>query len=60
MNTTTITGTRERVALVERVSVTRLELPLRVPYKLAFRDVCTFDTIIAEVTIGGKRGLARQ
>lgn len=57
MNITTIAGTREGQALVERVSVTRLELPLRVPYKLAFRDVSCFDTIIAEVSLGGQTGI---
>lgn len=55
--TTIIRGARERQDPVERVSVTRLELPLRVPYKLAFRDVAVFDTIIAEVSLGGQTGI---
>ncbi len=40
----------------DRVRVTRLRLPLCVPYKLAFGDVVAFDTMIAEVEIEGRLG----
>jgi len=37
------------VARIERVSLHRLEVPLRVPYKLAFGVVRHFDTLVAEL-----------
>ena len=43
-------------ATVEQVRVTRLKLPLRVPYKLAFGDVAAFDTLVAQCTIEGRKG----
>jgi len=36
------------VALVERLNLYRLELPLTVPYKLAFGPVTAFDTLLVE------------
>jgi len=36
------------VALVERINLYRLELPLTVPYKLAFGPVTAFDTLLVE------------
>jgi L-alanine-DL-glutamate epimerase-like enolase superfamily enzyme len=39
----------------ERVTVYRLRVPLRVPYRLAFGPVEHFDTLIAEVVAGDGR-----
>ena len=43
-------------ALLDQVRVTRLKLPLRVPYKLAFGNVAAFDTLIAQCTVSGRVG----
>jgi hypothetical protein len=43
-------------AMLDQVRVTRLNLPLRIPYKLAFGDVVAFDTMIAQITIEDRVG----
>jgi hypothetical protein len=43
-------------AMLDQVRVTRLNLPLRVPYKLAFGDVVAFDMMIAQITIEDRVG----
>lgn len=43
-------------SVIEQVRVKRLKIPLRVPYKLAFGDVVSFDTLVAQCTVAGRPG----
>ncbi len=43
-------------AVLDQVRVTRLKLPLRVPYKLAFGNLVAFDTLLAQCTVAGRQG----
>ncbi len=46
------------VAIIERLNLYRLEIPLTTPYKLAFGPVTKFDTILVEALDGeGRIGL---
>jgi len=46
------------LALVERLNLYRLEIPLATPYKLAFGPVTAFDTVLVEAQDGdGRIGL---
>ena len=46
------------MAIVERLKLYRLEVPLAMPYKLAFGPVTRFDTIVVEAQDGeGRVGL---
>ncbi|MBU2533845.1 MAG: hypothetical protein KKB37_13980, partial [Alphaproteobacteria bacterium] len=43
--------------MISSINLTRLAVPLKVPYKLALGDVKVFDTILAEVMIADRSGL---
>ncbi len=46
------------MAIVERLNLHRLQMPLTTPYKLAFGPVTAFDTILVEAQDGdGRIGL---
>jgi L-alanine-DL-glutamate epimerase-like enolase superfamily enzyme len=49
---------RTAMSSLERIRLTRLRVPLKVPYRLSFRPVEHFDTIVAEIeTKDGRTGL---
>ena len=39
------------MAIVERLNLYRLEVPLAIPYKLSFGPVTRFDTILVEASL---------
>ncbi|KAB2920299.1 MAG: mandelate racemase [Hyphomicrobiaceae bacterium] len=41
---------------IEEIHLSRLSIPLAKPYKLAFRDVTHFDTLLVELVAGGRAG----
>lgn len=42
--------------MIDSIALSLLQIPLRTPYKLAIGPVTHFDTILAEVRVGGRRG----
>lgn len=41
---------------IDDIRLSRLQIPLSLPYKLAFRDVTHFDTLLVQVTVEGRTG----
>jgi L-Ala-D/L-Glu epimerase / N-acetyl-D-glutamate racemase len=42
---------------IESIHLSKLQIPLSQPYKLAFRDVGWFDTLLVQATVDGHKGL---
>ena len=41
---------------IEEINISRLQIPLATPYKLAFGDVTHFDTLLVQLVAGGRFG----
>lgn len=46
-----------RAVTIEDIQVSRLQIPLSQPYKLAIRDVVWFDTLLVQVVVDGRPGI---
>ena len=42
---------------IEEIHLSRLQIPLAKPYKLAFGDVAHFDTLLVRIVVDGRAGL---
>ncbi len=43
--------------MIDTIDLTLLRHPLKVPYKLAFGNLDAFDTVLAQVSLGGRTGI---